>query len=348
MGGPMPSLALGLTSCTAWASTCAAEWRRTARPSSEPTVTGSTTSPSASTWARSRSWPFTRATTTALSSPNRSAAVVSAATDRSLPATDTVMRAGTRTPCDERGYAARSGGAGRSPSQATWPDAIGRPAGPARQLRAGHRVADRHDARGLHGGVDTGAAGRDRGEPQPHGTGGQHAADGCLELLRGQLHDEVGPHRLHVRLGAADHVHGGLLAAVPHQPLGLDLDRVQALARLPADGEDPDARDHVALRRLHGPRLSPVRGGGSRSPGRAGPGCLCRSGWSPGTGWSASRPRERSVRQGQSCAGSRDALAGSSTRVRNRRVRSCAGAPITCAGGPSSTTTPPSMKITRS
>ena len=44
----------------------------------------------------------------------------------------------------------------------------------------------------------------------------------------------------------------------------------------------------------------------------------------------------------------RDAAAGSNTRVRNCRVRSCAGAPMICAGGPSSTITPPSMKTTRS
>ena len=41
----MPSLAAGLTSCTAWASTCAAECRSTARPSGESMVTASTTSP---------------------------------------------------------------------------------------------------------------------------------------------------------------------------------------------------------------------------------------------------------------------------------------------------------------
>src|SRR5450631_3609142 len=89
----MPSLALGLICCTAWARTWAAEWRRTARPSSLSSPTGSTRSPSARTWARSRSSPLTRATTVALSPPNRSAAVVPAVIDRWLPATETVMSA---------------------------------------------------------------------------------------------------------------------------------------------------------------------------------------------------------------------------------------------------------------
>ena len=44
----MPSRAFGLISCTAWASTCAAECRSTARPSGSSMVTASTTAPSAS------------------------------------------------------------------------------------------------------------------------------------------------------------------------------------------------------------------------------------------------------------------------------------------------------------
>ena len=42
----MPSLASGNSSCTAWAMTCAVEWRRMSRPSSEEISTGSTSSPS--------------------------------------------------------------------------------------------------------------------------------------------------------------------------------------------------------------------------------------------------------------------------------------------------------------
>ncbi len=76
----MPSLASGKCCCTAWAMTCAVEWRSTASPSSEETSTPSTTSPSASTWDRSRSSPLTRATTTSRSSVNSSAAVVPAVT----------------------------------------------------------------------------------------------------------------------------------------------------------------------------------------------------------------------------------------------------------------------------
>ncbi len=91
----MPSLACGSISCTAWASTCAVEWRSTSRPSCSAAVTGSTVSPSARTCARSRSSPLTRATRTARSSPNRSAAVVCSGTDRSLPAILTVIWADT-------------------------------------------------------------------------------------------------------------------------------------------------------------------------------------------------------------------------------------------------------------
>ncbi|CAM5326068.1 hypothetical protein SVIOM342S_07650 [Streptomyces violaceorubidus] len=45
-GGPMPSLASGNSSCTACAMTCAVEWRRMSRPSSEEISTPSTVSPS--------------------------------------------------------------------------------------------------------------------------------------------------------------------------------------------------------------------------------------------------------------------------------------------------------------
>src|SRR3954471_14901169 len=83
----MPSRALGLTSCTAWASTCAVECRNTSRPSSLSTPTGSTTSPSCSSWARSRRTSLTLATTMERSPSKRSAAVVPVVTTRgSLPA----------------------------------------------------------------------------------------------------------------------------------------------------------------------------------------------------------------------------------------------------------------------
>src|SRR6476620_1043404 len=95
MGGPMPSLASARSDWTACARTCAVECRSTDRPSSLSTVTGSTTSPSPRTWNRSRSWPLTRATTTARSPSKRSPAVVCSATDRSLPATVTVICADT-------------------------------------------------------------------------------------------------------------------------------------------------------------------------------------------------------------------------------------------------------------
>ena len=64
----MPSFASGNACCTACAMTCAVECLITARPSGESAVTGSTSSPSASAQARSRSCPLTRATTTSLSS----------------------------------------------------------------------------------------------------------------------------------------------------------------------------------------------------------------------------------------------------------------------------------------
>ena len=86
----MPSLASGWTCCTAWARTWAVLCRSTARPSSEPMSTGSTTSPSASTWLRSTRSSLTRATTVRRSPSKSAPAVVPSATDRSLPATGTV------------------------------------------------------------------------------------------------------------------------------------------------------------------------------------------------------------------------------------------------------------------
>ena len=66
----MPSFASGNSCCTAWASTCAVEWRRIDRPSGLPARTGSTTSPAASGYARSRSSPLTRAAITAAAPPS--------------------------------------------------------------------------------------------------------------------------------------------------------------------------------------------------------------------------------------------------------------------------------------
>ncbi len=111
----MPSRASGKTSCTACASTCAVECRSTASPSGDPMVTGSTTSPSATTCARSRSSPPTRATTTA-SGPfagpapsSSSPAVVPCSTCRSLPETTTVRWPGTVGLLGVGGAAGRSG-----------------------------------------------------------------------------------------------------------------------------------------------------------------------------------------------------------------------------------------------
>ena len=57
-------LRLGIDRCTAWASTCAAEWRRMLRPSGESIVTGSTASVVVVVAARSFSSPLTRMATT--------------------------------------------------------------------------------------------------------------------------------------------------------------------------------------------------------------------------------------------------------------------------------------------
>ncbi len=54
----MPSFVSGNSSCTAWASTCAVECRRMARPSGLSMPTGCTRSPSASGQARSLSSPL--------------------------------------------------------------------------------------------------------------------------------------------------------------------------------------------------------------------------------------------------------------------------------------------------
>src|ERR1700722_4064984 len=80
----MPSFASGNACCTACASTCADECLMTERPVGESAGTGSTTSPSEITQDRSRTSPFTRATTTSRSPVNRSPAVVPVVTSRSF------------------------------------------------------------------------------------------------------------------------------------------------------------------------------------------------------------------------------------------------------------------------
>src|SRR6476646_8055971 len=70
MGGPMPSLASGNMSCTAWANTWAAEWRMTLRPSSVSAATGVTSTSASGAHERSRNRPsVSRTTTIAAGSP---------------------------------------------------------------------------------------------------------------------------------------------------------------------------------------------------------------------------------------------------------------------------------------
>src|SRR5688572_10007795 len=67
MGGPIPNFASRNRPCTAWASTCAAEWRSTLSPSGLDSGTGSTCTSSSGTQERSRKDPDgSRTTTTAL------------------------------------------------------------------------------------------------------------------------------------------------------------------------------------------------------------------------------------------------------------------------------------------
>src|SRR5665811_1130225 len=72
----MPSFASACRSCTAWAATCADEWRRIARPASEVARTTSTVAPSGTSWARSKVSPSICMATTDWSSPKRSSPVV--------------------------------------------------------------------------------------------------------------------------------------------------------------------------------------------------------------------------------------------------------------------------------
>src|SRR3954454_13249192 len=85
----MPSLASGNRSCTACASTCAQEWRSTARPSSVSIGADSTMSPSSGTQARSFSdSPVARATTVSMPRSEKTLpTVVPAATTCGEPST---------------------------------------------------------------------------------------------------------------------------------------------------------------------------------------------------------------------------------------------------------------------
>src|SRR5690349_7948471 len=65
----MPSLASGNCCCTACASTCAAEWRMTLRPSSVSAATASTSTSTCGVHDRSRRWPSASLTTTIASDP---------------------------------------------------------------------------------------------------------------------------------------------------------------------------------------------------------------------------------------------------------------------------------------
>src|SRR5580704_16107206 len=86
----MAYLAPGHRRRTAWAITCAVEWRRTSRPASLVSVTMATRSPWRSSVLRSTSRPFTVATTAALARPRpmewaSSAAVVPSVSSRCEP-----------------------------------------------------------------------------------------------------------------------------------------------------------------------------------------------------------------------------------------------------------------------
>src|SRR6476661_11074006 len=261
----MPSLALGCTSCTAWASTCAAEWRRTARPSSESMVTGSTASPSDSTCARSRSSPPTRATTTALSPANRSPAVVPAATDRSLPAMTTVMSADTMSSLGW-GCACRPVGRWRHVTSGDVLTMLSARSGRGRSSFARadgeQHVTHPDGARGDHVGIDPGAAGRLAGHVDLGLADAQALPHAGLEQRRGRGHDEVGAGVGGDVLLHRDQVQGGLRAPVPGQALGLDLDVLEHLAGRALDRVDPDLGDVGRQLGAHAPRLvAPSRRG---------------------------------------------------------------------------------------
>ena len=95
MGGPMPSLASGKISCTAWANTWAAEWRMTLRPSSVSAATGMTSTSASGTHDRSRSRPSrSRTTTTAAGSPRPGSPASRTASPAVVPAATRIGAAG--------------------------------------------------------------------------------------------------------------------------------------------------------------------------------------------------------------------------------------------------------------
>src|SRR5262249_54175105 len=90
MGGPIPNLACGNSSWTAWANTCAVECRMTLRPSSVLAATGITSASASGTQLKSRSLPSASRTTTIASGAPR------LGNPASLTAGAAVVTAGTR------------------------------------------------------------------------------------------------------------------------------------------------------------------------------------------------------------------------------------------------------------
>src|SRR5579875_2189951 len=92
----MPSLASVYRSWTAWASTCAAEWRSTARPSWLDMATGSTSVPAAGAQLRSRSTPSGPRTTTTASGPVPGSPAAATACAHVVPAATAMRRSAAR------------------------------------------------------------------------------------------------------------------------------------------------------------------------------------------------------------------------------------------------------------
>src|SRR6201998_2254821 len=99
MGGPIPNLACGNSSWTAWANTCAVECLTTLRPSSVLAATGVTSASTSGTQLRSRSFPSASRTTTIASGAPR------LGTPASPTAAAAVVPAGTRIGAAEAGLA---------------------------------------------------------------------------------------------------------------------------------------------------------------------------------------------------------------------------------------------------
>src|SRR5271163_2969413 len=97
IGGPIPSLAAGTTSWTAWANTCAAECRMTLRPSSVSAATGTTSTSASGTQLRSRSLPSaSRTTRTASGAPRPGRPASRTAAAAVVPAGTRIGAAGAR------------------------------------------------------------------------------------------------------------------------------------------------------------------------------------------------------------------------------------------------------------